>query len=969
MREKYVGKAYNLFIVSIIATMLVSIIVTVMSSISYSDTGASEITSIVANNDESYTYKNDGAGAIAAPNYASVSNLNNNDVALTGANYVSENLPKFSLVDYIPLNTKIKDQKATNTCWTFSTLSSIQTNLALNDYLSNKPAYEYDYSERHVSLASIETTLNNTGYNRSPIDGATYWMAMNYFTKSMGPVLEEECPFSEDNTTVPTNSNTYKLNQAATVTDIKMFPSPNSAGYNADTNINNMKTYIRTKGALCATMYFPPNNYYSDSTFNANKGASYVYSDSIYQINHMISIVGWDDNYSKDNFNSSHKPSRDGAWLIRNSHGNFPITDNGFLHISYEDKLIYGSVFGMEKTDLAKNYSQVIGYNEKGNNFTATVPSNSYSLYTVFDRNKNNSINELIDSVSLYVLDDCTVSIAIAEGNYSSNRNIDFRTQTLKGSNSAAPGFRTFNLKTPYRFNTTSSNASGLDSAVTVRVTITSTNNLGSLKLPLECGLNRSYISEMSNASFYSNLRDITGTTRTETNRCFMGYGSYAALDLGKWHNNNAALIDADSTIQINLVEGTKPTGELAVKTNPTKTRYNVGENFNSAGLSLKYNAGHGSTLNIKLDDCTLKKNTSLTAGQSAVEVYGYGAKVDVPIIVGNAEEMTPILTIKTNPTKTSYTEGENFDKTGLVLKYTHGNPNSPTVDEIPASSVTIIDGTNLKENQTSVTAKYNNVTTQIPITVISKMQALIKKDKDNLKNLNIQLNVVKLNSKNASGFDDFTFTLTSYIENTGANYKYSVSVANNQNENERVLVDTFDSNSAESSYKLTVSSDKIGSSFKLKTEDDVIYVTVTQLNTTTGNSITRTIQVKSNENTVFHINGVIKDSKNTGNQNSNPSNNNNSDNENNNNNVKNNSATDSENKNQTESNPASKGSNNSGATTPTTVTGDSTIATKKIPQTGTAEEIFKIVIISIALIAGAFIVKSYVINKNINGK
>ena len=84
---------------------------------------------------------------------------------------------------------------------------------------------------------------------------------------------------------------------------------------------------------------------------------------------------------------------------------------------------------------------------------------------------------------------------------------------------------------------------------------------------------------------------------------------------------------------------------------------------------------------------------------------------------------------------------------------------------------------------------------------------------------------------------------------------------------------------------------------------------------------------------------------------------------------MKNNSATDSENKNQTESNPASKGSNNSGATTPTTVTGDSTIATKKIPQTGTTEEIFKIVIISIALIAGAFIVKSYVINKNINGK
>ena len=132
-----------------------------------------------------------------------------------------------------------------------------------------------------------------------------------------------------DNTTVPNASNTYNLNKAATVTDIKMFPAPNSTGYNMQTQINNMKTYIRTKGALCANMYFPIN--FPDSTYNTAKGASYVNSDSIYQVNHMVSIVGWDDNYSKDNFNSAHKPSKDGAWLIRNSHGKHPYTDNGFF--------------------------------------------------------------------------------------------------------------------------------------------------------------------------------------------------------------------------------------------------------------------------------------------------------------------------------------------------------------------------------------------------------------------------------------------------------------------------------------------------------------------------------------------------------------------------------------------------------------------------------------------------------------
>ena len=32
-------------------------------------------------------------------------------------------------------------------------------------------------------------------------------------------------------------------------------------------------------------------------------------------------VVGWDDNYSKDNFRDGVKPEKDGAWLIRNSWG------------------------------------------------------------------------------------------------------------------------------------------------------------------------------------------------------------------------------------------------------------------------------------------------------------------------------------------------------------------------------------------------------------------------------------------------------------------------------------------------------------------------------------------------------------------------------------------------------------------------------------------------------------------------
>ncbi len=938
MKVKYVGKIYNVFIASIIATMLVSIIITVMSSISYSNESISLISEISAKNDENYYATNIDSGIVSAPNYASVSKFDSQNAALVGANYVSSNIAKFSLADYIPLNTQIKNQGRTNTCWTFSTLSSMQTNLALNDYLNDRPAYNYDFSERHVSLSSIETSSNNSGYNRSPIDGATFWMAMKYYSRAAGPVLEDECPFSEDTSTVPTDSNTYNLNKAATVTDIKMFPAPNSTSYNMQTQINNMKTYIRTKGALCANMYFPIN--FPDSTYNTAKGASYVNSDSIYQVNHMVSIVGWDDNYSKDNFNSSNKPSSDGAWLIRNSHGKHPYTDNGFLHISYEDKLIYESIFGLEKVDLTKNYTKTLGYDEKGSDYVITVRGGTYTLYNVYERNKNNNINELIDSVSLYLFDDANVSIAIAEGDFNTNKNLTFTSQTIKNSTSVAPGFRTFNLATPYKFNTTSSNAAGLKDKVTVKVTVNSPIDV--LTLPLEGGYSKSYVSDSTSLK----LRGFAGNTKTETGKCFLGVGN-GYVDLGNIHTSvDSSLIDSDSTVQINLVEGTKPSGKLVVKTNPTKTKYDVGENFDATGLSLKYNAGNGSTLNIKLDDCTIKKDKSLTNGQSAVEVYGYGTKINVPITVGDAAEMTPTLTIKTNPTKTNYNVGDNFDSAGMVLKYTHGNASSPTVDEIKASDVTITDGTNLKEIQTFVTAKYNNLTVKIPITVKKKAenptQPATFDDKENLKNMTVSLDEYKMSTKNSTGFDSFKVTINNIKENSGATYKYYYYVSNTKDgtatKQEAKLVD--------GKLVLDIDNEKAGSSFKLKDAGDAIYLTIIQANLTANTEVASTVQVDANEHTKLYVDGKYVQEGTT---------------------IKGEGT--SQGNITAEFNTTEEGETHVTITNPTTVTGDTTIATKKIPQTGTTEEIFKIVIISIALLAGGFIVKSFIINKNMSGK
>ena len=48
-------------------------------------------------------------------------------------------------------------------------------------------------------------------------------------------------------------------------------------------------------------------------------------------------LVGWDDNFPKENFNSACRPSSNGAWLVRNSWGGDGYSRYGYFWLSYED--------------------------------------------------------------------------------------------------------------------------------------------------------------------------------------------------------------------------------------------------------------------------------------------------------------------------------------------------------------------------------------------------------------------------------------------------------------------------------------------------------------------------------------------------------------------------------------------------------------------------------------------------------
>ena len=100
-----------------------------------------------------------------------ISNNPLQDVRSTRASMAS----RFSLKDIISENVKIRNQQQTNSCWAFASLSSLETNLAMEDYKKGNITKIYDFSERHLEYATSKYFAKNLekkyGYNRTAGDG------------------------------------------------------------------------------------------------------------------------------------------------------------------------------------------------------------------------------------------------------------------------------------------------------------------------------------------------------------------------------------------------------------------------------------------------------------------------------------------------------------------------------------------------------------------------------------------------------------------------------------------------------------------------------------------------------------------------------------------------------------------------------------------------------------------------------
>ncbi|MBR6034408.1 MAG: hypothetical protein IKP28_06825 [Clostridia bacterium] len=291
---------------------------------------------------------------------------------------------KYDLRDSIKL--KVKDQKNTEQCWAFSTTTQLESYYAK---VNNKTI---EFSPRHIEYSTAKTFsdgINPNGHNREVNDGGNASIAYAYLTSGRGPVLEEDMPFVNTIARIALSEikdknvqcqleefikfpQIYKEKVGSTITYSNGETGSDRVVYtNAQVNVirNQIKEHVAKYGGVSALTAASKSEYYSNPQRRELSAAYYCDNPSV-SADHQVTIIGWDDNYSVTNFNSEHRPTSPGAWLVQNSHGNY--YDNGTLYISYEDVLVEQAMAGIiSLSDI--DYDYIYQYDILGSAMSITM--------------------------------------------------------------------------------------------------------------------------------------------------------------------------------------------------------------------------------------------------------------------------------------------------------------------------------------------------------------------------------------------------------------------------------------------------------------------------------------------------------------------------------------------------------------------------------------------------------------------
>ena len=340
---------------------------------------------------------------------------NGNYTLMKGNDTFNGNLPSRYNSAELGYVTPVSDQLNGDYCWAFSTIAVLESCIA------KATGLQYDFSENNLINLNKKYSsygLNVTGQAGNAIN------ALGYLLSWLGPVNENDDAYDVDSKISPVLNSLMHV-QNVLFLDMKY----------DDSDRNSIKEAIMRYGAVGTSIYW------MQLYPLQNSSSYYHFSDEPALANHAITLVGWDDNYSKDNFGLT--PPGDGAWICKNTWGT-GTGDHGYFYISYYCNSLNYEFYTVNDEYMNLDWVYTIILNDtirldKNYQYDYAGPTDSYMFLngTAIKNAFKATEDEYLAAVSTYFLQDTAYEIGI----YVNGELVHTQSSTSR------PGYYTINLE------------------------------------------------------------------------------------------------------------------------------------------------------------------------------------------------------------------------------------------------------------------------------------------------------------------------------------------------------------------------------------------------------------------------------------------------------------------------------------------------------------------------------------------